>query len=67
MFELRQLTEANILKIFGLMYSLSHHHIRVNEVFVFFCEEAHLNQVPPLKGPRQTAVESAWKQDKSCD
>ena len=33
------------------MYSLFHHDVHVNEVFILFFEEAHLNQVPPLKGP----------------
>ena len=54
---------------FGLrrMYSLFKHDVHVYEVFVFFFEKAHLNQVPSLKGPHQTAVESTSIQDRRCD
>ena len=43
------------------MNLLFYHDVHVYEVFILFFEKAHLYQVPPLKGPHQTAVESTGK------
>ena len=51
----------------GLNISLLFHHdVHVYEVFVLLFEKPHLNQMPPLKGPHETAVKSRSKLGEIC-